>query len=129
MVGEKSALDRIKEQGINATQKEKVKRDDVWARWERKQLSKRLASLTGLAICCLGWFVFTISVGLPMHLIVVFSLVGGVLTFALTLMTYVIARDIARGELNGGNSSDWSIPAPSKQTQRMLKRNIRRRWF
>lgn len=32
---------------------------------------------------------------------------------------------------DGGSSSsgDWSIPAPSKQTQRMLKRNMRRRWF
>lgn len=30
---------------------------------------------------------------------------------------------------NGGTSGGWDIPAPSKQTQRMLKRNIRRRWF
>lgn len=30
---------------------------------------------------------------------------------------------------SGYSSSSWSISAPSKQTQRMLKRNIRRRWF
>lgn len=30
---------------------------------------------------------------------------------------------------SGDSTGRWSIPAPSKQTQRMLKRNIRRRWF
>lgn len=33
------------------------------------------------------------------------------------------------GNNSGTTSGGLNIPAPSKQTQRMLKRNMRRRWF
>lgn len=117
MVGEESA--RQKREREERERREKLEAEEKAEKARKEAVVWRIVWF----VCCIGWLVFTVSCGLPWYIVVVGSLFGGTLSMVLVWMT------LHFNDKSSSGSGNFHISAPSKQTQRMLKRNIRRRWF